>query len=131
MRSLARELVRPALDDEGRVDEGVVVHGQELIYALLCSSHGGAVGQRTEQTGGAVEYLQFQLRGPTSGALAVAADHPVAILAQVEAELHPHLARAHPEEILVRFAAVPPLARLSPQGVGDGVEQGGPPDPAP
>ena len=115
---LYRELVGPPLEEEGGVDEGLVVHAQQLVDALLGLTDGGS-GEGLEAT--AIKYLEFQLAMPSPTAAALA-DDPVTLVVQGELELHLHLRLSQVDQLIGAALAI---ARLSPQCPGHGIQQGG------
>ena len=110
-----------ALDDEGRIDEGVVIHAQELVDALLGADQRGVLRQGLVGSAGGVEDLEFELGHTLAAALAEAADDAELPLVQGKAELDPHLGCPQTQQALVRPALVLPFSRFPPKCIGDGV----------
>ena len=115
---LHRELVRPALAQEGRVDEGVVVQPQHPLDLGL----GIPDGALREGAPGSV-ILDLELE---DGAAALArpslAEDAEEIVTQLEGQVHLHL---DPLEAEVDQLVIPARAGLTPQRPGQGIEQGG------
>ena len=112
------EFVGAALQDEHRVDEGVVVHVQEL-HDFGLGLADGVAAQGAVAPGCRVEAVQFEGREAAAGAQAALAQHAVAVALEVEDELDLAFLLAQAHDVVEAFGA-----RLAPQRPGDGVQQG-------
>ena len=111
---LVGELVGAALNEEGAVDEGVVVHADDAVYLELGLTD--AVAGYGMKAGGA---FQLKLEVAAAGA-AKAADDAVVGVGGLELQIDVHVGASVVQEVAV--AATPGLA---PEGPGYGVEEGG------
>src|SRR5581483_12062336 len=105
------------LQDERRVDEGLVVHPQHLLDPFLRAAN-AAFGQRLG-VALRVKLAELQVRLPGLAASTLP-DHLVAAALEVELELHPHFCLVEADQVVRRVAA-----RLPPQRPGHCVQQGG------
>src|SRR5690606_23368695 len=123
-RLLARELVGAALEQEGRVDERVVVEPDAGVDDGLRGAD-ALGGERAVLPALGVEDVEFEARLArlAGGRLVEGADDPVARPLEVEHELDLHVARADAEELRVRLPAVARLPGLAPDGPRHGVEE--------
>ena len=122
--TLDGELVRPALQQKGRIDERVIVHVQQVIDLAL-GGRDGRLAERTKTLFLAVPSLQLQAALPAPSRVALAQD-PVTDLAvpgvrigQRELELDLHLALPDVDQLVVAAGAQP---RVPPQRPGQRVE---------
>src|SRR5439155_26414132 len=109
-----RKLVRPALEDEGGVDEGVVVHPQHARDPLLRAPH-AALTQRSPVAVAAQLELQVGLPLLPPRSLP---HHAVALPLQLELELHLHRLLVQAHQVVRRRRARDP-----PECPGDRIEQ--------
>jgi len=142
----AHEAVAAALEEEGGVDEGLVVHAEEAGELVLGGLEGALAdgaprplplvpplkGEGGGRGGGVVaarcdlELKRAALVGASAGA-AVAADDAVAALAGEELQGDLHVGLAGVDELLGAEAAGADghAADAAPEGPGDGVQEGG------
>src|SRR5690606_24562268 len=113
-RRLLRELVRPALHQEGRVNKRIVVEAQHTPDGILCLAD-RAPGDRTP----ALPVLNLEVEFAPPPALArPVTPHLVAVAIHQEGEAHFHLGLIAVDEIVVAAGA-----RLAPQRPRHRVEQ--------
>ena len=106
-RRLIGELVSPTLKEEGGIDEGVIVHANELVYLSLALPH------RVSSDGFkavAIAYLKLQVRRPlprSTHRAGMATNNPVASLPCQKIQLHLHLVKAVVDEVVLALAPGP------------------------
>ena len=111
---LVGELVGATLDEEGAVDEGVVVHADDAVYLELGLTD--AVAGYGMKAGGA---FQLKLEVAAAGATK-AADDAVVGVGGLELQVHVHVGASVVQEVTVAASA-----GFAPEGPGYGVEESG------
>ena len=123
-RTLLGELVRAALEQKSRVDEGIVVDPEDAVEDLLRLAQ-AAPGERTEVglLGLVDRDLEVRPARLARGRARVRPHDAVPLALQIEHELHLHVLRADADEVGIGLAVVAALAALAEERPRDRIEQ--------